>query len=332
MVRIQHEDFSLDDEVNAVVGTRPNVGGIVTFLGTVRDYAEDTEVIAIELEHYPGMTERELEKIEAAALARFAVEAIHVVHRVGRLAVGERIVLVVAAAKHRAEAFEACRFVIDHLKIHATLWKKEITAQGERWVDSCPGCLAAATHWEDMKHVAHTHAVTPTPPDHHAHGEANWSGLRVAILTLSDSRTLANDQSGDALEGMVLAHGARVGARALLPDEKGAIREQLIHWADGERMDVILTTGGTGPGPRDITPEATREVCDRELPGLAEIIRGEGLKQTRSAALTRGVAALRGVTLVINLPGSRRGSTHSLQAIADLVPHVLNMARGGGHG
>lgn len=347
MIRIQEEDFSSEAEIARLIKDRPTVGGVVSFLGTVRDFTIGMDgktdgVEAMILEHYPGMTESELEKIEKTARARFAVEEILVIHRVGRLAVEENIILVVAAAVHRAEAFDACRYVIDHLKVHATFWKKEVNQSGtEHWVHACPGCEAAASQWNDLKNMAHTHHAvqetqenTPAASDHARHTHDHtvaWAGLHVGILTLSDSRNLANDQSGDALEGLVLKFGAHVAVRMIMQDEQKPLQKQLIQWSDEKNVDVILTTGGTGPSPRDITPEATRAVCTRELPGFSEHIRAEGLKQTRNALFTRGVVAFRGTTLVINLPGSTRGAVHSLEVIADRVPHALRMARGGGH-
>ncbi len=348
MIRIQTENFSVEHEINELIRSRPKVGGIVSFTGTVRDFTDDDSVTALILEHYPGMTELELEKIIAAARARFQVEALAVVHRVGRLAVGENIVLVIAASQHRADAFDACRYVIDHLKIRATFWKKEVIGSGEeRWINACPGCEAAASHWEGLEDVAHTHAVeeiaVETGHSHrheadsnesahsHSRDQSIWAGLRVGILTLSDSRGRSRDKSGDALEGMALGFGAVVPRREILADDRRAIESLLCDWADNREVEVILTTGGTGAGPRDVTPEATRAVCDREMPGFSELIRSEGLKKTRRAVLTRGVTAFRGATLVINLPGSTRGSVESLEAVADLVPHLLSMARGGGH-
>ncbi|MBF0181032.1 MAG: molybdenum cofactor biosynthesis protein MoaE [Magnetococcales bacterium] len=323
MIRIQTEDFSTEREVAALLRGRTMVGGVVTFVGTVRDLAEGDSLEAMVLEHYPGMTEAELTRIEADARARFAVEEILVVHRVGRLRVTDNIVLVVATARHRADAFDACRYMIDYLKKSATFWKKEITTGGaERWVDVCPGCEAAAGRWEEPEKM---HGCKEHGP------EVAWNGLRVGILTLSDSRERSTDASGDALEGLVRGCGGVVAARDLLPDDREKIRAWLRHGAQEERLDVILTTGGTGPGPRDVTPEATREVCDRELPGFAELIRAAGLRKKRSAALTRGVSAFCGHTLVINLPGSTRGAVESLEAVADLVPHALRMAHGGGH-
>ena len=322
MIRVQQESFSSEAEISLLLQNNPKIGGIVTFLGVVRDFTTTDGVTALLLEHYPGMTEAELDKIEQAARAQFAVEELLVIHRVGRLAVGESIVLVVAAAAHRADAFLACRFVIDQLKHHATFWKKELLHSGEeRWIPACPGCEAAAGQW---------HAQPPVEPLV-TRSAVVWTGLRVGILTLSDSRSPATDQSGAALEGLVLGFGATVVLRALVPDDLPRIQALLVDWADDKRLDLILTTGGTGPGPRDVTPEASRAVCNRELPGFAEQIRAAGLVQTRNALLTRGVAAWRGMTLVINLPGSTRGAVCSLEAIADLVPHALRMARGEGH-
>ncbi|MBF0340806.1 MAG: molybdenum cofactor biosynthesis protein MoaE [Magnetococcales bacterium] len=341
MIRIQTEDFSQEQEVAALIAGRTVVGGVVSFVGTVRDYTDGDRVVAMELEHYPGMTEAELVRIEDAARARFAVEELLVVHRVGRLNVADNIVLVVAAARHRGNAFDACRYMIDHLKLYATFWKKEITAQGgPRWVDACPGCEAAAGQWGSKKmesDTIHEHRHGCGHDDAGQEGEPerlpaiHWDGLRVGIMTLSDSRNRTEDLSGDALEGAVLGYGGVVAMRTLLPDEQEQIRDLLLEWTSNAGLDLILTTGGTGPGPRDVTPEATRDVCDRELPGFGELIRASGLKETRSAVLTRGVSAFRGQTLVINLPGSTRGALNSLLAVADLVPHALRMARGGGH-
>ena len=358
MIRIQEENFSSEEEIAKLIKGNPKIGGVVSFLGIVRDFTTEYEsklsgVTALILEHYPGMTESELEKIETTARARFSVEEILVIHRVGRLQVEENIVLVVAASAHRADAFDACRFVIDHLKVHATFWKKEVTATGEqKWVHSCPGCEAAASQWDDLRGIAHNdhpikaqHAASVAESDHskhdhskHDHSKADqhnhassWAGLQVGILTLSDSRDLASDRSGDALEGMVLGFGAHLAKRDIIADDQQRIEEILRHWADDNHLDLILTTGGTGPGPRDVTPEATLNVCHRVMPGFAELIRSEGLKQTRNAIFTRGVAAFRGSTLVINLPGSTRGAVHSLDVVADRVPHALRMVRGGGH-
>lgn len=157
--------------------------------------------------------------------------------------------------------------------------------------------------------------------------------MRVGILTVSDkgSRGEREDTSGAAIRELIAAVAGRVTRYAVVPDEFDLIVERLRSWADaedGEEVDVILTTGGTGLAPRDVTPEATRAVIEREVPGLAELMRAEGLKNTRRAALSRAVAGTRGAKLILNLPGSPRGARESLDAVADLLPHVLELLRG----
>lgn len=156
-------------------------------------------------------------------------------------------------------------------------------------------------------------------------------GLRFGVLTCSTTRTPADDASGDALaSGIVAAEGAVV-RRALTPDDRARIAALLREWADCGDVDVILTTGGTGLGPYDLTPEATRDVGERDVPGLAELLRLRGLERTPAAALSRGVAALRGRTLIVNLPGSPRGARDGLEILQPLLGHAVAVMGGAGH-
>jgi molybdopterin adenylyltransferase len=157
---------------------------------------------------------------------------------------------------------------------------------------------------------------------------------KVAILTVSDSSAQGRrpDASGPAAREILQAAGYTVAEECILPDDRDALARQLTRWADEGRYDVVFTTGGTGLGPRDVTPEATGAVCDRLVPGLGELMRGESLKETRNAALSRGIAGMRGQTLVVNLPGSPRAVRECLEAILDILPHALEMMHGGGHG
>jgi len=151
--------------------------------------------------------------------------------------------------------------------------------------------------------------------------------IRVAIVTVSDS-TIAGtreDRSGPALETHVLGLGWTIVSKNVVPDERDQIAALMASLADGGGVDVILTTGGTGLAPRDVTPEATRTIADREVPGFGEIMRSEGRKSTRFAALSRGGAATRGSALIVNLPGSPRGAVDSLVAVADLIPHSVDL-------
>ena len=154
--------------------------------------------------------------------------------------------------------------------------------------------------------------------------------LSAAVLTLSDSRSESEDESGRALKVLLEAADFGIKKYAVIPDDTEKIKATLISWSD-KGVDLILTTGGTGPGPRDVTPEATAEVIERNMPGLSELIRMEGLKKTRRACLSRGVSGIRKETIIINLPGSKKGATESLEAVLDQIPHAILMMDGGGH-
>ena len=147
MIRVQRDDFDVGAEIARLTKGRHEIGGIVTFVGVVRDAAGADRIGAMTLEHYPGMTEKQLGEIEADARRRWKLEALLIVHRYGRLEPGERIVLVVTAAAHRQAAFEACEFLVDWLKTKAPFWKLEETSQGPRWVDAKESDDQAAARW-----------------------------------------------------------------------------------------------------------------------------------------------------------------------------------------
>jgi molybdopterin adenylyltransferase len=151
--------------------------------------------------------------------------------------------------------------------------------------------------------------------------------IRFGILTLSDrsSRGERADSSGPALVDLIQAEDWSVVKQALLPDEESAIREVLISWVDSGEIDVILTTGGTGFSPRDVTPEATRAVVEREAPGLAEAMRAASLKVTPHAMLSRIVTGIRRKTLIINLPGSPTGAVENLQVVVPVLRHAVQL-------
>lgn len=154
--------------------------------------------------------------------------------------------------------------------------------------------------------------------------------MRIAILTISDAghRGLRKDTSGDRIAAWAAERGDTVSARALVPDDTVAIARALTEWADGDRADLILTTGGTGLTPRDLTPEATRAVLDREAPGIAEALRVNVLPTTPRAALSRGTAGIRGRALIVNLPGSTAGVEDGLQVLGIFVEHAVDLVRG----
>jgi molybdopterin adenylyltransferase len=157
--------------------------------------------------------------------------------------------------------------------------------------------------------------------------------MRVSILTISDSvaRGEREDLSGPALVARCRELGWEVVSALRCSDDAAEVRSQLRTLADSGRSDVLLTTGGTGLGPRDNTPEATLDVGDRTVPGLAEEIRREGAKKTAMAVLSRGVAVIRHKTLIVNLPGSPKGAVESLDAVAGSLPHAVEVLRGARH-
>lgn len=145
--RVQVEDFDAGAEMRRISAGRPLVGAVASFVGLVRNRNEGDAVSDLELEHYPGMTERALEQIEAQARERWDLEEVLVIHRVGHLRPGDQIVLVVTASAHRGEAFAACEFLMDYLKTRAPFWKKERTPGGTRWVEARQSDDTAAERW-----------------------------------------------------------------------------------------------------------------------------------------------------------------------------------------
>lgn len=152
--------------------------------------------------------------------------------------------------------------------------------------------------------------------------------IRAAVLTASDTRTKATDESGTVLVGLLLGLGIGVAERVIVPDEFETIREALIGFADKAQVDMILTTGGTGFAERDVTPEATLAVIDREAPGISEAIRRETSASTKFAMLSRAVAGIRGKTLIINLPGSPKGVRECFAVFEPVLVHALKLIRG----
>jgi len=152
--------------------------------------------------------------------------------------------------------------------------------------------------------------------------------IRVAILTLSDkgSKGEREDLAGPLIREMIAGIGATVEYYEIIPDEKDLIKEKLMAYSN--KVDLVLTTGGTGLSPRDVTPEATLEVIEKEIPGIAETMRSAGLEKTKRAMLSRAVAGVRGNTLIINMPGSPKAVKEGLEAVMDVLPHAIEKIKG----
>jgi molybdopterin adenylyltransferase len=158
--------------------------------------------------------------------------------------------------------------------------------------------------------------------------------MRVAVLTVSDSvsRGKSEDRSGPAVVARCKELGWEVVSAQISADERPTIEGFLKTVCDSRAADLILTTGGTGVGPRDVTPEATTDVAERLIPGFAEHMRNEGMKKMPRAIMSRAVAGIRGTTIIINLPGSPKGAVESLDAVAPLLPHAVEVVHGAHHG
>lgn len=149
-VRVQNEDFDAGAEIAALRRGRKDIGAVAAFIGLMRDFNDGSEVHAMSLEHYPGMTERALHRIGEQAKTRWTILDLVIIHRIGRFSPGDQIVLVLTAAHHRGDAFSACEFIMDYLKTQAPFWKKEHTPDGERWVEARASDESARSRWDDL--------------------------------------------------------------------------------------------------------------------------------------------------------------------------------------
>ncbi len=154
--------------------------------------------------------------------------------------------------------------------------------------------------------------------------------IRASVVTVSDKGYAGEreDASGPLLASLLRKMGAEVVSQTIVPDERAEIERVLITLADEAQVDLVVTTGGTGPAPRDVTPEATQAIIEREVPGLAELLRFEGYRKTPLAVISRGVAGIRGRTLVVNLPGSPRAVREGMETLSPVLPHAIKMLRG----
>ena len=156
-------------------------------------------------------------------------------------------------------------------------------------------------------------------------------GLNISIVTCSDTRDLAADEAGAALEDLIRGQGWNVSSHVVVRDDVNEIGDAIVEACDVQHADIVITCGGTGLSPHDVTPEATRSVCSRDVPGVAEAIRAYSMTKTRRAMLSRAVCMQRGPVLVVNFPGSTSAARESWEACSDQFAHAVEMAHGGGH-
>ncbi len=154
--------------------------------------------------------------------------------------------------------------------------------------------------------------------------------LRSGVITVSDrsAKGLREDKAGPAIDKLLSASQIDVCKTTVIPDEKDIISDTLIQWSDTDSLDLILTTGGTGVSPRDVTPEATEEICHRLVPGMAEAMRAESLKKTPHAMISRAVVGIRNGVLIINLPGSPKGAVENLEVLIPALRHTIDKIQG----
>ncbi len=155
--------------------------------------------------------------------------------------------------------------------------------------------------------------------------------VRIAVVTCSDTRSLEEDTAGQALEALIAEADWTCTGRVVVPDDEDAIAGAIVQAADADGADVVITCGGTGLSLRDVTPEATQRVCQRNVPGIAEAMRAYSMTKTRRAMLSRALCMQRGRTLVVNFPGSRKAAVESWEGVADQFEHVVHMMAGEGH-
>jgi molybdenum cofactor biosynthesis protein B len=292
VARLEGHSLRPELELAALLEQANGDGAIVSFTGVARPESKGGQsVYRIILEHHPTLTVKSLEDIAAEAAARFDISHVRIVHRCGEMAAGECIVFAGAAALHRRAAFDATDYVMDRLKTEAVFWKREIGERGSEWIEPTDADYADRERWD--RSLAGIHEKLTFHP------------LRIAVLTVSDSRTEETDKSGALLAERLTAAGHDLAGKAIVRDDVEAIRAQVRDWVDDEAVDVIVSTGGTGFAPRDVTPEAVKPLFRRHIDGFSILFHQASLGTVGFSTLqSRAFAGQIDDTFVFCLPGS----------------------------
>lgn len=231
-----------------------------------------------------------------------------------------------------------CSFEVRPTSIEATATVTAVHKTGVEMEALTAASVAALTIYDMMKMVDEAAEITSVRLIEKKGGKTDHTAvlqrpIRAGVLVLSDSVTKGTrtDESGKRLAARLKEQGIDVIEAVAIPDDLATIEQRLRSWSDENRFDLICTTGGTGLGPRDVTPEATRAVIDREVPGMADVIRSYGQDRIATAMLSRGVAGVRGRTLIVNLPGSVKGVDEGMDALLPGLLHAFAIMDGGGH-
>ncbi len=337
LVAIRTEPLSLDDVIAAV--TRPDAGALATFSGLVRNHADGRRVTLLEYEAYASMAEKEMARIVAAIEAEIPDVALAVLHRIGRLEVGEIAVVCAASSPHRDEAFRACRILIDRIKETVPIWKREHGPEGPYWVgwrdarcspDTESGHAGHAHGHEHGQNHRHTQDGGARLSSPHLGPAGALTGQGVAVLTVSDSRTSANDKSGQLARKLLSEAGAVIVKAAILPDDPSQIAQWITDHARVESTAALVITGGTGIAARDQTIEALSPLLTRTLDGFGEAFRRLSYDQIGpKAVLSRALAGVVETCLVFALPGSPKAVELAIrELIIPLLPHASALLRG----
>ena len=225
---------------------------------------------------------------------------------------------------------------VNEQSIEVTVTVKNVAKTGVEMEALTGACIAALTIYDMLKPVDEALSIESIRLLNKSGGlktffEKSDRRLKAAVLVTTDSRTESEDKSGKVVIDRLVKNGLEVVEYKVIPDEEDGIVSELRRFCDEVKVDIVLTSGGTGLGPRDVTPEATKKVLEKEISGVAEILRAYGQRRTPLSMLSRAVAGIRGTTVIVNLPGSVRGVSESLDALFPGILHIHKMLAGYGH-